>query len=71
MGEVIHADFGRTAPTTLSKKELAFRLRRSTRWVEMRVRDGMPSHMDGFRRMFNLSEVEAWLEGRERGAAHG
>ena len=38
---------------------------RSTRWVELRVREGMPSHMRGGRRRFLLSEVEAWFEGRQ------
>ena len=61
MGVVVEIDFGRTAPITLSKKELALRLRRSTRWVEMRVRDGMPSHMDGIRRKYSPGVVETWL----------
>ena len=49
----------------LSKRQLASRLGYSTRWVELRVREGMPSFQqsNGYRR-FLLSEVEAWLAQR-------
>lgn len=46
----------------LSKRQVAEYLGRSTRWVELRVRDGMPSKMIGGRRGFRLSEVEEWLD---------
>lgn len=45
----------------LSKRQLAERFGFSTRWVELRVRDGMPSAIHGNRRRLLLSEVEAWL----------
>jgi hypothetical protein len=47
----------------LSKRDIAAHFGRSTRWVELRVRDGLPSKMIGGRRGFRLSEVEAWLDG--------
>jgi hypothetical protein len=45
----------------LSKRQVAQRFGFSTRWVELRVREGMPSCMRGNRRRFLLSECEAWL----------
>jgi hypothetical protein len=48
----------------VTKQQLAEHLGRSTRWVELRVRDGMPSEAPTSRfprRRFRLSEVEAWL----------
>jgi hypothetical protein len=48
----------------LTKRQLAEHLGRSTRWVELRVRQGMPSEAPTTRfphRRFRLSEVEAWL----------
>jgi predicted DNA-binding transcriptional regulator AlpA len=50
----------------LSKRQIADYLGRSTRWVELRVREGLPSKMIGGRRGFRLSEVEAWIDGRNR-----
>jgi predicted DNA-binding transcriptional regulator AlpA len=48
----------------LSKKQVAVHYGFSTRWVELRVRDGMPSHLRGGQRRFLLSEIEAWFERR-------
>ena len=48
----------------VSKAQVAAYLGRSTRWVELKGREGMPSRMIGGRRAYRLSEVEAWL--RER-----
>jgi excisionase family DNA binding protein len=48
----------------LSKRQLADLLGFSVRWVDYKVREGMPSHRFGKRRRFRLSEVERWLEGR-------
>lgn len=48
----------------LSKRQVADYLGRSTRWVELRVREGLPSKMIGGRRGFKLSEIEAWIDGR-------
>ncbi|MGI8863653.1 MAG: helix-turn-helix transcriptional regulator [Solirubrobacteraceae bacterium] len=48
----------------LTKRQLAEHLGRSTRWVELRVREGMPSEPPTNRypqRRFRLAEVEAWL----------
>lgn len=73
MGEVIQVNFGRRDDALLSKKQLAAHpsIRRSTRWVEQRVREGMPSQMDGNRRMFSLPAVQGWLEGQGRKVANG
>ncbi len=48
----------------VSKQQLAAHLGYSTRWVELRVREGLPSRKIGGRRKFHLSAVEAWLEER-------
>jgi hypothetical protein len=52
----------------LTKQQLAGHLGRSTRWIELRVREGMPSEAPTTRfprRRFRLSEVEAWLAAGE------
>jgi len=48
----------------LSKREIAGHFGRSTRWVELRMREGLPSKMIGGRRGFRLGDVEAWIDGR-------
>jgi hypothetical protein len=48
----------------LSKRQLAVTFGYSTRWVELRVRDGMPSRLKGNQRRFLRSEVETWLDQR-------
>lgn len=48
----------------LNKRQLAAHLGFSTRWVELRVGEGMPSKLWGNRRRFRVSEVESWLERR-------
>jgi len=50
----------------LTKKQVAAHLGFSTRWVELRIRDGLPSKLIGGQRRFRLSEVEMWIEGRTR-----
>jgi phage terminase Nu1 subunit (DNA packaging protein) len=54
-------------PVLLTKKQLAARLGRSQRWVELRVHDGMPvepgSDRHG-RRRYDLHHVEQWLRDR-------
>lgn len=45
----------------VSKAQLAQYLGRSTRWVELMARRGMPSRMIGGRRGYRLTEVDAWL----------
>jgi hypothetical protein len=69
-GNLVVVDFGRS-DAEMSKKQLARALGRSTRWVEMRVSEGMPSTMALGRRMFQLSECRSWLNGRERRSANG
>lgn len=51
----------------MSKRQVAGYFGYSTRWVELRVREGMPSQMIGGHRKFRLSECEVWL--MEKGAA--
>jgi hypothetical protein len=62
MGEVVQVNFGRTN-AELTKKQLARHplVRRSTRWVELRAGEGMPSRFDGYRRMFPLDDCLAWI----------
>jgi hypothetical protein len=71
MGKLLHGNFARTAPVVLTKRQFAEhpRIRRSPRWVELQVAKGLPSHMDGSRRMFPLEECLTWLESRKKGAA--
>jgi hypothetical protein len=51
----------RAAEPWLSKRQIASYLARSTRWVELKVRAGMPSRMIGGRRAYRVSEVDGWL----------
>jgi len=49
----------------LSKKQLAAHLGRSPRWIEIKVREGMPVQeaTDRYgRRRYDLALVEAWLK---------
>jgi predicted DNA-binding transcriptional regulator AlpA len=48
----------------VTKAQVAEYLGRSTRWVELKARDGLPSQMIGGRRAYRLSEVEAWIAER-------
>jgi hypothetical protein len=50
----------------VTKRQVAAHLGFSTRWVELPVREGMPSKLVGGHRRFRLSEVEAWIEGMAR-----
>ena len=45
----------------LSKRQVAQWFGFSTRWVELRMREGMPSRLRGNQRRFLLSECKAWL----------
>jgi len=58
--------FPRTAAIEpwLSKQQVAGHYGRSTRWIELRMREGLPSRMLGGRRAFRLSTVDAWMEAR-------
>lgn len=46
----------------VDKRGLASHLGCGIRWVEERLRDGMPSAMIAGKRKFRVSEVEPWLE---------
>jgi len=48
----------------LSKQQVAGHYGRSTRWIELRMREGLPSRMLGGRRAYRLSTVDAWMEAR-------
>lgn len=51
----------------LSKRELARELGRSPRWIEMRMREGMPVQpraLPGEHARFDLARVRAWLDKR-------
>ena len=67
MGRLIRLPLRPGAEPWLSKRQVAGHFGYTTRWVELRVRDGMPSQMIGGHRKFRLSECELWLT--ERGAA--
>lgn len=49
-----------------TKQDLADHLGFSTRWVELRVREGMPARRMGRRLRFQISAVEAWLDEQQR-----
>jgi hypothetical protein len=54
----------RRADALLTKRQLAAHLGRSIRWIELRVREGMPSEPPTRRfphRRFRLADIEAWL----------
>ena len=42
-------------------KALAAHLGMSPRWIEYRIKDGMPTKFIGTRRRFRASECEDWL----------
>lgn len=45
----------------VTKSQLAAHLGFSTRWVELRVKDGMPHYRVGGRLRFQRSQAMAWL----------
>jgi hypothetical protein len=64
---LVVVDFGGPGPL-LDKKQLAAHpsIRRSVRWIEERLREGMPSTLDKKgRRKFQLSDVQEWLNSKE------
>jgi hypothetical protein len=62
MGVMINGDFGTgIEETPVPKKRLAAMLGCSPRWLELRVRDGLPSAMVRGRRFFVPSEARAWI----------
>ncbi len=63
MSDVAYGDFG-GAEVAINKTRLAKILGRSRRWVELQMREGLPSRMEGNQRMFRLSEVRTWMADR-------
>lgn len=61
-GNVAFVNFGFDGPSVVSKRELAKRWRCSTKTIDRRVADGLPSHMDGHWRMFDVKAADAWLD---------
>jgi phage terminase Nu1 subunit (DNA packaging protein) len=49
----------------VTKAQIAAHVGYSTRWVELRVREGLPCRRWGGRLRFRKSAVEQWLEQRE------
>lgn len=71
MSEVIRLPVRQLPGRLLTKRQLASELGRSTRWVELRMREGMPvAPRAGPREhaRFDLEAVWAWLESRSRTA---
>ena len=71
-GNLVVVDFGGPGPN-LTKAQLAQHpsIKRSVRWVEKCVAEGMPASYDKRgRRRFVLRDVQAWLESRERRQAN-
>jgi phage terminase Nu1 subunit (DNA packaging protein) len=61
-------------PVLLTKKQLAAHLGRSTRWIELQVRRGLPVEAvtDRFGgRRYDLAKVEAWLRAGEPAIKRG
>lgn len=50
----------------ITAAQLSKDLGMSPRWIAYRVEEGMPSHKYGRSRRFKLSEVQRWLDDRER-----
>ena len=69
-GVVVHLPVSR--PRLLTKKQLAAELGRSTRWVELRMREGLPvepRRTPHEHTRFDLDAVRDWLHARaERGS---
>jgi predicted DNA-binding transcriptional regulator AlpA len=62
--EVVALRRGVSTEPWITKAQLAAYLGRSTRWIELMAREGLPSRMIGGRRGYRPSEVDAWIEGR-------
>lgn len=45
----------------VTKKQLADHFQFTTRWVELRVREGLPHAQFGSQKRFRVSECESWL----------
>lgn len=53
----------------LSKTQIAQHYGFTRRWVELRMKEGLPSRMIGSRRRYLLTEVDAWLAAPSERAA--
>jgi hypothetical protein len=63
LGKVVYGDFGGDASAVwLSKKQFAKLVGRSTRWLELRVREGLPSEMRNGRRQFLPRDAQPWID---------
>lgn len=51
----------------MTKQQLARHLSMSVRWIEQRVKDGMPMVRFGSRPRFRASEVEQWISKQAKG----
>lgn len=70
MGDLIRFPASRARPMpAISKKELCRRLGVTPRWIEYRMREGLPFRKDWPSRTvrFDMADVEAWLSERETG----
>lgn len=58
---VVHMRPG--SPALLTKKQLAAKIGRSERWIELRQREGLPiADTDRYgRRRYRLADVERWM----------
>lgn len=67
MSEVIHLPVRSAPGRLLTKRQLAAALGRSTRWVELRMREGLPvapRSTPNEHARFDLLAVRAWLDDR-------
>lgn len=67
MSEVIRLPVRPFPGRLLTKRQLAIELGRSTRWVELRMREGMPVEPRATpheHARFDLEKVRAWLDSR-------
>lgn len=67
MGTLIDARHRFGGEVMMTKRQLANYLQRSTRWVELMTREGMPAYKrDNGHMRYSRREVDAWLD--ERGS---
>jgi hypothetical protein len=67
MGRLLLFPAREVAPRLLTKKQLGVALGRSTRWIELRMREGlpvMPRRSANERARFDAAAVRAWLDQR-------
>ena len=67
MAELVHFPTRHAPGRLLTKKQLAAELGRSTRWVELRMREGLPTAPranPAEHARFDVAAVRAWLDAR-------